>query len=826
MKLLRLKVKNVRGIRDLDLELAGKNVVIWGPNGAGKSGVVDAIQFLFSGKMSRLEGPGTSGLNLGTHGPHVGHQSGSAVVTGVVSIDGLPTPIEIERRLDRPKILKSSDSVGDSLELITNPMKRGGVVLTRRDILRYVTAEAGTRATDVQNILNLKSIEDVRKNLVGVNNSLKRELKSANQAVTKQEAAVNVHLGAGEFSDAKLAKIVNENSEILGGKKLDVIEASAIQCGLRPTNVMGAASSSVNTRLTNRVIEDIRQQFDVEAKTKLEQRDETLRTKLSELKSDPELLAEFELFGLTKHARRFVDESTTKCPVCDVPWPVGDLQAHLDTKIVVGRRADAINKRIESAADAIDVTAKTIRAKLNSLIEDLVAVGVDVKDGNLTTLESWRADLDALISTVENPMTCGYERRYSKAVVARLCAPKCIDVTMKWVVEFIREVTPVRSPEQTAWDLLTRLGESVSTLQTRRNEHEIANTTAKCSQVLHDSFVQARNSVLDDLYTRVSDRFVEFYSILHEHERSNFGAKLQPRQASLDFKVDFMGKGTFPPHAVHSEGHQDSMGLCLFLALNEELADGAPTMILLDDVMMSVDAGHRRDVCLLLKQRFPDCQFLITTHDKTWVTQLRHGGVVDQRQVIEFTGWSLETGPITRLQKDLWEDISADLEQDDVNSAAFKLRRGSEDFFESVCDALGAKITYKSTMTWELRDWLFAAMDRYRQLLKQALGSARSWENEHDVMAMIERESQRKQVYGRTYAEHWAINPNVHYNNWVNMSKQDFEPVVEAFSDLQALFECVECGSLIGQVLRNGKPEVVKCECSRVTLNLRRNPSD
>ena len=78
-----------------------------------------------------------------------------------------------------------------------------------------------------------------------------------------------------------------------------------------------------------------------------------------------------------------------------------------------------------------------------------------------------------------------------------------------------------------------------------------------------------------------------------------------------------MGRGTHPPHALHSEGHQDSMGVWLFLAFNEELAKGDLGLIVLDDVMMSVDTGHRKDVCRLLAEQFTECQFVITTHDRT-----------------------------------------------------------------------------------------------------------------------------------------------------------------------------------------------------------------
>ena len=141
----------------------------------------------------------------------------------------------------------------------------------------------------------------------------------------------------------------------------------------------------------------------------------------------------------------------------------------------------------------------------------------------------------------------------------------------------------------------------------------------------------------------------------------------------------------------------------------------------------------------------------------------------------------MEGGPNTHRQLDLWETIQSHLERDDVNSAAFRLRRGSEDFFEDVCSALGAQVTYNSGMHWQLDDWLPAAMDQYKNLVARGRRSAISWGNSDAAAALDEQESIRKQIYGRTYVEQWSINASVHYNNWENMSKADFSPVVDAF---------------------------------------------
>ena len=240
--------------------------------------------------------------------------------------------------------------------------------------------------------------------------------------------------------------------------------------------------------------------------------------------------------------------------------------------------------------------------------------------------------------------------------------------------------------------------------------------------------------------------------------------------------------------------------------------------------MMSVDTGHRKEVCRLLNEQFADTQFVITTHDRTWAKQLRQEGVVERSQVIEFTGWTVERGPQTSLQVDLWEAIQADLDRDNIPEAAFKLRRGSEEFFESACDALRAEVIYNSGMQWQLDDWLPAAMHQYKDLLNKARSAARSW-GETDTIALLgENESIRQQIFGRTHVEQWAINGSVHFNNWENMSRQDFAPVVDAFRDLQALFECSSCNGLLQKIPSKGPFNSVKCRCGKVNWNLQRKP--
>ena len=821
MKLERLKVQNVRGLRDLDLDLGGNNIAVWGPNGSGKSCVVDAIEFLFTGRISRLMGSGTVGINLTKHGPHIDQAPGSAVVTAIVNMDDGLGSVEIERRLDEPEVLSCPEEVKSHVQLMSDLMLRGGAVLTRRDILRFVTAEAGTRAKEIQEILNLRAVEDVRKSLVRANNTLKERRRSATQAVERQKAQVNVFLDEDIYSVENLTIKVNAAREVLGGRKLNTVDSGNLKDEVYAPTVYELDENGLNPDLITRVTQNVRQYTKDDIESKLAIKHSTLRSNIAVLTADSELHAELHQLELTQSAIKFVDSETEECPVCGATWPPGRLENHLTEKIAAGKRAEVIKQRVTEAAGAIKKHAQNLRAQVNSLIEDLGKAKVGIAENDLVKLKTWRTHLDGLIEALNDPLDSYVEECFSATTVPRLFAPETLTDILKRIETGVKGATPKPTPEQTAWDVLTGLEVSVRTLEGLQSEHESAILSSTRADSLLKSYVKARDSALEGLYARISDKFVDFYGVLHEHEKTHFTAELQPQRASLRFEVDFMGRGIHPPHALHSEGHQDSMGLCLFLALNQELSKGNPDLIVLDDVMMSVDSGHRKDVCRLLTERFPDSQFVITTHDKTWATQMKQERVVEPDQLIEFSGWSLETGPQTHRQKNLWQTIHDEIERGDINTAAFKLRRGSEGFFESVCDVLGARITYNSNMHWELNDWMFAAMESYTELLRKAKNSASSWNNQQLFEELTELDSVRSQIRGRIFTEQWAINPSVHYNAWENMSKEDFLPVVEVFRDLHGLFECTDCGTLIEKIPRKGSPDIAKCRCSKISWNLR-----
>jgi hypothetical protein len=263
--------------------------------------------------------------------------------------------------------------------------------------------------------------------------------------------------------------------------------------------------------------------------------------------------------------------------------------------------------------------------------------------------------------------------------------------------------------------------------------------------------------------------------------------------------------------------------VCLYLALMKRLFGGAFTFALLDDVVMSVDADHRYQFCKLLKTHFHNTQFIITTHDRLWAEQMRSAGLVSAKTSIAFHGWTLETGPLVESNLEIWDEIAEALRKGKVEVAAAALRHHLEYVSRHLADQLGAAPQFRADGNYELGDLMPSVIPRLKELYGKALNAAQSWGNVSEKEAISKRKEELSAAAAASNVEQWAVNKAVHYNEWANFGKKDFEPVVAAFKELLKCFGCEVCGSWL-HVSPRVNAESLRCSCNGINLNLKPKP--
>ena len=809
----RLCIREFRGIRDLFIEPSGDSFIVLGPNGSGKSGVVDALDFALTGDIARLRGPGRGGVTLRRHGPHVLQRDdpGAAVVELTVTEPHSGQSATLSRSVADPKNFTLDPDVPEVREAIGRAALHPELVLSRREIMQYVLAEPGKRSTEIQALLRLEGLGEIRSVLRSAQTKTKNASVSAADRVRMAEVALRRHIDTPELQIDQVRESVNQLRLILNLDELpellpDTDLAAGVASRDRTAPVFNKTSAAADVAAARAAMDDA---FSAAAEAL-----DTLQSRIASCEAHDGLHAALASRSLVESGLGLVDGAV--CPLCDMSWTDQTaLEEHLREKLGRSEAAASLDNERSTAANA--ASAK-LQAVVSAVVDPLAEVGKGVGAGeaenDLDSVRDLFADASqrlASMVTVEelDPLRTDIESMRTAAIGAAEAIGSLVDER------------PDQSGAAAAGSFLTIAQERWSALHQARFAAAGVSAAATAAEAAHDTYCAALDTGLASIYADVEQRFESLYRSLNAGDEDGFKANLSPSRQKLDLFVDFYGLGMFPPAAYHSEGHQDGMGVCLYLALMERQLGADFRLAVLDDVVMSVDVGHRRQFCSILKSHFPDVQFIVTTHDEVWANQMVRSGLVTKKQQARFVAWNVNDGPSMMEGADVWERIGQDLDQGDVNAAAARLRRNMERSLAEIAEELGAQVPYRASGGWDLGEFLDAVKARYGKLLKDAARAANSWNNEDASDEVKAAQEEFRDAMLIQESESWAVNPAVHYNEWENFSRQDFEPVVGACRDFLAIFTCENCESwlhLSGQA--GSAPESLRCGCGRQQFSL------
>jgi hypothetical protein len=814
IKIESIHIEQVRGIRKLDIDFKEGPFVISGPNGSGKSGVIDAIEFGLTGHIGRLTGRGTQGLSVTEHGPHVDKTKfpDAAFVELRVALPTIGKSARITRKVSAPKKPKIEPADDDILAVLADVAAHPEITLSRREILRFILVEPSKRSEEIQTLLKLDEIGDTRRALNTAQNRLQGNQRiTASQEKTSQGALLR-HLQIATIGTEGVLAAINTQRKILGLPELSEISADTkLDAGLTASAETSAFNKPSALRDLS-AFEDAAKGFATLGNTELT----AIIADIAKLEADPALLTALQRLTFTEQGLAFVDGPM--CPLCDTTWDdVDHLRSHLETKVAKSKGAQAIQAALlgngAKLAAHVTTVANHVR-RLHTLAtaqrEETVAA----------TLAGWQASLDQLkpkLITVEGIMSLK-----ERLAPEFLSVPRDVADKIKTLVEHT-----MAKPDQTA---TVNAQTFLTTAQVRRADYSDATRKNEAALIVYnsakstyDTYCEVMERELNTLYDAVQDDFSKFYRAINEDDESQFTAKFSPSEGKLDLVVNFYERGLFPPGAYHSEGHQDGMGVCLYLALMKRLFGDQFTFALLDDVVMSVDAGHRYQFCKLLKTYFPNTQFIITTHDRLWAEQMKAAGLVTSKTSLAFHSWTVDTGPLVESNDEIWDEISGALAKGKVEVAAAALRHHLEYISRLLADQLSASVPFRADGNFELGDLLPQVLHRMRELFGKAADAAQSWGNNDAKQAAGKAKEALLLAAKASNVEQWAVNKAVHYNEWANFGKTDFTPVVAAFKELLACFRCTSCGSWL-YVMPRTSPDSLRCACNTVNFNLKQRP--
>ncbi len=814
IKLESIYIEEVRGIKKLKLNFRKETFAISGPNGSGKSGIIDSIEFGLTGQMGRLAGRGTKGLSVAQHGPHVDKVRfpDAAFVRLQIFLGDLNKTVTVTRFISAPKkptIEPDTPAIRAALDEIAEHPE---ITLSRREILRFILVEPTKRSEEIQTLLKLEEIGEARKALNTAQNRLTTARTEAEGRERSFGSALQLHLQVSALKRELVLESVNRRRQILG---LTLLEEWTANTKLDEGLIKNATAPDLNKESALR---DANALLDALSTATVLGRDEAekIASDLAKLDADPSLLAALQARSFVEKGLSLVDSA--ECPLCDHEWPdIEHLKQHLQAKLDKSEEARKLQDALLKNAGLISGKITAFMGLFGPVTKSAEFLGEkDFKEA----IAAWRTDLDSfrgVLGSVEK-----IRKAQSRFESGLLTIPNGFSKRLQSLSEKIK-ARPDQSATVDAQTFLSTAQVRLDDFRQSRRSNKAAGSARATAKAAYDAYCTVQEKELNALYDAVQEDFSTYYRALNGTDEMKFMAKLKPTAGSLEFDVNFYGRGLYPPAAYHSEGHQDGMGVCLYLALMKRLFDKKFTLSLLDDVVMSVDSGHRYEFCKLLKTHFSDTQFIITTHDRLWAEQMKSAGLVTGKTSIVFFSWTIDGGPLVQSNEEIWDEIDALLKVGKVDSAASALRHHLEYAMSVLADQLGARPQYRADGTYELEEMLTSVLKRTKDLWGKAAESAKSWKKDDVEQAALAKKQFLSSCDAAMRVEQWSVNKAVHYNAWANFGVNDFKPVVAAFKELMECFRCPICSGWI-YVLPKVNPQSLRCSCETISFNMTLKP--
>jgi ABC-type dipeptide/oligopeptide/nickel transport system ATPase subunit len=496
-------------------------------------------------------------------------------------------------------------------------------------------------------------------------------------------------------------------------------------------------------------------------------------------------------------------------------WSDRDLAGLLNDRRENVTEAEHLRNHISERIDNLQSAFRDLERPLESLIKDLEHE-IPEDDKPLTSEREHLVEFSEQLAETRNELTSGdlldipHIEVDSTELEASLI-PADINETLnhlQGITERVEEPDNQMAAYRTlavATERYEKYKQTAETLDEKERLHKIAET-------VFTEFQSVRQQLMDDTLSEIYNEFVSLLDtfsseLMVDPDDGTF----QSTDAGVEFRVPFHDGETHRPNLLFSEGQQDIIGLALFLSMTRAVTPELVDLVLLDDVLSSVDADHRANVARILNSEYGDeFQFLFTTHDLVWSRHLRRSDHIDSEEnVVHLSSWSYHAGvhqhiDITQPR----ENIEYHLKNNDLTAAAAWARKMSEYYVARGCENFNVEVRFDKIRNLSLSDYLNSLMPVLSDRLREGGTDDETALNDGEVDDLLDTIGNMQTFIDQNL---WGMNKNVHYSEpeAASFTKGELQSNIEAFEKIFEVIHCDDCESW-----RSESDTGIECDCS------------
>jgi len=774
LKIKKMHIKAFRGIKDSEISLNEKSLLICGENGTGKSSIVDSIEFFFKGKVSTLSG---SGITFNRHGPHTNHTKED------IQID---LTFNEENTLTRTH--NSLSPIPYNYKKYFNVSQNGVFILRRKQLLSFIDNPPSERFNVISGFMGIDYLDKIEKAMKESVKELKNGINVKETGIEKILNNISVTVGKEITSEKEILPSLNELF-----KKHDLPEITSFEEAPEHSAKMFSIVKENSDNLKSIIIlKEIREKTENKVETDLHLKIKDFNNKLNDLLKEniKENMSLKFLLESGKEALE-IDKLEDKCPLCEEKVNKKDLISKIEERLQsLEKTSEDFTKLEEELKSIIDEISNLINQGndiFNQIekFDEFKDYKTNLKE-KVDYLVNFRKQLKSVLDKNDQIVINDFDTILYDFSTILLHINKKTE-------ELISRIK-ITDDEKKFLELVEVLAVAISKI----NDINVYNDNLKelKSQLelmdnIYNSFIGMKKNKIQSIFDSIQSDIQDFYSLLHPNEPHNNIELKIVRNASAELKITSFDRENQDPRALTSEGHLDSLGLCIFLALVNKFNKDC-SLIVLDDIVTTVDSAHRQMICKLLFTQFKKKQFIITTHENLWYQQLIKSqqvfGVNFENYII--SNWTVDYGPDLKPYKINLDRIYDKISSGDLSCAGNESRQYLEWVLEEICKSIGAEVLMKERYT------VGDLMSPVRGQLKEIIADP-------DVKKEIKdafRELENNSIMGNILS---------HNNLFAgNVSSTEVKRFVESVKKIHDLMTCPSCGKFIQYHERAG---ILKC---------------
>ncbi len=777
-KALRLEIKNVRGIRDANLLLEGQNLVLVGENGAGKSSFVDALEYLFTGSLERLC---RQDVKERQSFPFVGRCGTEVTVALTCQIDGATCVFQTgypyaEPQLPEPQFTKVSRSWWQQV-------RARPPILRRTQIVKIIEDKGADRYRQISTLIGLDEVDAVLKAWRELRAEWQRQVQSHQAALARQQLKAE---NLGLLRDGELTlDTVNQRLQAVGlAPVAGITEVNDRLATLKQPDAEGKAAQQAAELSRQRAL----LQTVIDQASRLDHAYRSFYETWDDFRRVCETLKEALFHDLWERSSELLaaHAELEVCPVCQQPIDreqlLAALRSRLESLAAVQQKSREVQNRREEVAGALS--------------ELLTSVG-QLRPAVLMAMRSWPQELMAFRSLLR-----GSAADSVPPLPPALSGPgPVLQAEIQRLDREVQQLQPSTAHQlrmDTAIYLQNLLEVWPEIVETRLQLAQ-AQRAVQYLDTMERALLQAREQRLSTIHTGIAATINDYFRRLHPQEGyGQIGLPLERGGKSVGLRADFHLVNSTHPVGFYSEGHLDSLGIAIFLAYVKQF-NGNAGLLVLDDVMTTIDKSHRQRLAILLAEEFADFQLLLTTYDRLWaeelVTTMKAGGL--KVKALHLLPWDIQTGVTWQeLLEHRWDEYYQHAGTDPLSAVA-NTGRDFEKFLGIMRQNLQLSIPARPEDRYTIGDLYpsFFAWFEKRKIQHPT----------RDFKAELEALRRELDFYWRY--RNWA---GAHYNVWgADLSPAEARDFIALVKKLVELLSCPRCSS---PVAYNEKSGVLFCE--------------